>query len=182
MARRARGGGNSQANGGRDSQGKGGGDSQARGGGQRDASQSGQQRGGERNGDDFSAMNRGDLRWDGGIPDNSAAGLGRAYREGLRELQSLGQDFRDDPQAGREIQQAIREIERLDAARFPGNPELVARLRDQVLPSIEQLELLLRRKLDERQSGQVRSATGERIPQGYGASVAEYYRRLSRSK
>ncbi|MCX6638629.1 MAG: hypothetical protein NT090_26545, partial [Acidobacteria bacterium] len=81
-----------------------------------------------------------------------------------------------------EIQQAIREIERLDAARFPGNPELVARLRDQVLPSIEQLELLLRRKLEERQSGQVRSATGERIPQGYGASVAEYYRRLSRSK
>ncbi|MDP3001255.1 MAG: hypothetical protein Q8N47_27480 [Bryobacterales bacterium] len=185
----AKGGSDSQANGGRDSQAKGGSDSQGNGGrnsrangGQRGFSQSGQQRGGERTGDDFSAMNRGDLRWDGGIPDNSAAGLGRAYREGLRELQSLGRDLRDDPQAGREIQQAIREIERLDAARFPGNPELVARLRDQVLPSIEQLELLLRRKLEERQSGQVRSATGERIPQGYGAAVAEYYRRLSRSK
>jgi hypothetical protein len=165
----------SQATGGGDSQAKGGSGSQGNA-GQRGAFQPGQQRGGERTSDDFSAMNRGDLRWDGRIPDSSAAGLGRAYREGLRELQSLG------AQAGPDIQQAIREIERLDAARFPGNPELVARLRDQVLPSIEQLELLLRRKLEERQSGQVRSAAGERIPQGYGASVAEYYRRLSRSK
>jgi hypothetical protein len=133
--------------------------------------------GGPRNGDWRAAMNRGDLTWNGPAP-----GSERAYRDGLRQLQALVRNFRDDPQAARDIQEAIRELERLDPAKFPGNPELVARLRDQVLPSIEQLELLLRRKLDERDAGQVRSSSGERIPPGYGAAVAEYYRRLSRSR
>lgn len=107
---------------------------------------------------------------------------GRAYREGLRQLRTIGEGFRDDPETAREVRNAIREIERLDPGRFPGNPQLVEGLRAQTLATVEQIEILLRRKLDEQRSSQVRSAAGERIPPGYGAAVAEYYRRLSKSK
>jgi hypothetical protein len=165
-------------------QGGGGGqDGRAMGGGRGgDGDRRGQQRGGWRTGDETNAANFGDLTWDGRIPANPGAGFDRAYREGLRDLQALREGLRADPEASREILDAIREIERLDPGRFPGNPELVERLRSQTLMSIEQLELLLRRKLDDQQSGQVRSTAGERVPQGYGAAVAEYYRRLSKAK
>jgi hypothetical protein len=155
--------------------------SQSGGGQSGGAWQPGQQRGGW-GGGDRAAINRGDLTWDGNIPNSPVGGIDRAYREGLRDLQSLRQNFREDAETSREIQDAIREMQSIDPSRFPGNPALVESLRADVLPAIEQLELKLRRKLEDQQTGQVRSTAGENIPQGYGAAVAEYYRRLSKSK
>jgi len=54
-------------------------------------------------------------------------------------------------------------------------------MRAQLLPVLEQLELKLRRDLEDKQGeGQARSATPDRVPSGYAEQVADYFRRLSR--
>jgi hypothetical protein len=129
-------------------------------------------------------MNRGDLRPpEGGYLEPQPGNPGsaeRAWRESLRDLSQIRQMVQANPEIARDVQQLIREIERLDPKLFPGNPELVERLRTQVLPSLEQLELELRRKLEGDQAGQVRSGASEPVPAGYADAVAEYFRRLSK--
>jgi hypothetical protein len=100
----------------------------------------------------------------------------------LRDLDQLRQAIRGDPEMAREVQDLIGEMQRLDPSRFPGNPALVERLFAQELASIDRLELQLRRQLDDKQSGQVRSGDSRPVPAGYEESVAEYYRRLSKGK
>ncbi len=128
-------------------------------------------------------MNRGD--WQpapGTARPVSAADAERVYRESLRDLTQLRQSIENNPEAARDIQELIQEMMRLDPSRFPGNPELIERLRTQVLPSIEQIELQLRRQLDEQQGSQVRNAGSEPVPPGYTEAVADYFRRLSKGK
>ena len=82
----------------------------------------------------------------------------------------------------RQIEETLREVQRWDPSKHPGNEALIwSRSARQILPNIEQLELQLRRKL-EGKDGQVRSSAAERVPQGYGDAVAEYFRKLSKSK
>jgi hypothetical protein len=118
----------------------------------------------------------------GAVREGDMSGLERVYREGMRDLSQLRQAVQDNPELARDIQDLIREMQRLDPKRFPGNPELVERLVSQVMPGIEQLELQLRRKLEEKQSGQVRTGAAEVVPPGYADAVAEYFRRLSKTK
>jgi hypothetical protein len=119
----------------------------------------------------------------GRAPDpTSLRGVEQAFREGMQGLSEIRQELAGDPEAVKEVQQLIREMQRLDPSRFPGNPELVQRMLGEIRTGMEQLELQLRRKLDEQQGGQVRSATPAQVPNGYQESVAEYFRRLSRSK
>ena len=59
---------------------------------------------------------------------------------------------------------------------------VVEQLRTQVLSGLEQIELQIRRKLDDQNVGQVRSGAPNRVPPGYAESVAEYFRRLSQGK
>ena len=115
-------------------------------------------------------------------PDNSPIPPQRAYQESLRDLNQLRQEVQQDPEMAREIQDLIHQMERLDPSRFPGNPALVEQLHTQVLATVDKLELQLRRQLDDKQSGQVRSGDTRPVPAGYEDSVAEYYRRLSKSK
>ncbi len=81
----------------------------------------------------------------------------------------------------RQVQDLIRQMQRLDPSRFPGNPALVEQLHSQVLADVDKLELQLRRQLDDKQAGQVRSGDSTTVPAGYEDSVAEYYRRLSKN-
>ena len=130
-----------------------------------------------------SAMNRGDWRLAPGTARPvSGADAERVYRESLRDLTQLRQSIENNPEAARDIQELIQEMMRLDPSRFPGNPELIERLRTQVLPSLEQIELQLRRQLDEQQGSQVRNAGSEPVPPGYTEAVADYFRRLSKGK
>lgn len=133
----------------------------------------------------YSAMNRGDWQPAPGGTDvraTSPEDFERAYREGMRDLGRLQQALEGNAQVGEDIQALLREMQRLDPKRFPGNPELVERLNTQVLGGMEQLELQLRRMLEEKQGGNVRSGAGEPVPPGYAESVAEYFRRLSKTK
>lgn len=111
----------------------------------------------------------------------SFAGVEQAYREGMRELSQVGREMGENPDVAREVQNLIREMQRLEPSRFKGNPELVEQLRSQVLANLERMELQIRRKLDD-QSSQVRSTPSRAVPQGYSESVADYFRRLSRGR
>lgn len=115
-------------------------------------------------------------------PDNSPIPPQRAYQDAMNELNQLRQAAPDDPETKREIQDLIREMQRLDPSRFPGNPALVEALHTQVLAEVDKLDLELRRQLDAQQGGQVRSGDSRPAPPGYEDSVAEYYRRLSKTK
>jgi hypothetical protein len=114
-------------------------------------------------------------------PDNSVVPPQRAYEDSLRDLNQLRQAVREDPEMAKQVQELIQEMERLDPSRFPGNPALVEQLHSQVLADVDKLELQLRRQLDDKDSGQVRSGDTKTVPQGYEESVAEYYRRLSKN-
>ena len=65
---------------------------------------------------------------------------------------------------------------------YQNDGELTQRLNREVIPSMERLELELRRKLDDKNGDQVRSAGSETVPPGYSGAVADYYRKLSKSK
>jgi len=109
----------------------------------------------------------------------SQADLERAFQQALRDLDELRQTVRGQPGPLGDIQDLLRELNRLDPRRFPGNPAMLEELHAQVLTSVDKIELRLRRELDEKQPGQVRGGDTLRVPDGYQDSVADYFRRLS---
>src|SRR4030081_64267 len=115
-------------------------------------------------------------------PDNSPIPTQRAYDDSMRDLNQLRQAVQANPEMARQVQDLIRQMQRLDPSRFPGNPALVEQLHSQVLADVDKLELQLRRQLDDKKSGQVRSGDIRSVPAGYEDSVADYYRRLSKNK
>lgn len=106
----------------------------------------------------------------------------RAYRETMRELNALRGALGGDKDLTRQLSELTSEMQRFDPTKFKGNPQLIEQMRAQILPNIEQLELQMRRKMEDKTSGQVRSGAAERVPAGYADAVAEYFRRLSRGK
>jgi hypothetical protein len=119
------------------------------------------------------------------IPEQGAignAGIERALRDGMRELSQMRQEFRDAPGVDRELEDALRELQKHDPAKIASDPRLAERINNVVLPAIEQLELRLRRQLDGKDAGQVRTTSTDKVPQGYADAVAEYFRRLSKGK
>jgi len=143
--------------------------------------------GGEGGFRDYGAMNDGTRNPNIGGMAPGVEGAERGFREGLRDLQQLRQEMRGQsgiasPEFQRDVDQLIRDMQQIDPSRFPGNPQLLDKMRSAVLPAIEQLELQLRRQLDQQNAGQVRTGQGGKIPSGYSEAVAEYYRRLSKTK
>ena len=110
----------------------------------------------------------------------SQADIERAFQEALRDLNELRQSVKGEPGPLGDIHDLLRELNRLDPRRFPGNPAMLEELHAQVLTGVDKIELRLRRDLDEKQTGQVRSGDTLRVPAGYQDSVAEYFRRLSK--
>jgi hypothetical protein len=106
----------------------------------------------------------------------------QAYREAVRDLGRLREALGENPEMMGDMQQLIREMQRLDPRQFPGNPQLLERMRTNVLPGLEQLALQLRRKLDDQQGVAARAGAPEPAPPGYADSVAEYFRKLSRER
>jgi hypothetical protein len=103
----------------------------------------------------------------------------QAIYQGVQELNRLRQQAPDDPEIQRQIQELVTAMEHLDLRRFPGNPAMIAELHQRLLTGVTTLELQLRRNLDEKRPGQIRSTDPSAIPPGYKDAVAEYFRRLS---
>jgi hypothetical protein len=108
--------------------------------------------------------------------------LNQLAREGYADLTEIERSLgRDDPAFTRDLDQLRDELRRIPNSRF-GTPIVLTHDQLQLLQVAEQAELLLRRKLDEKQGAQVRAATEQAVPDGYHKAVAEYFRRLSREK
>lgn len=109
---------------------------------------------------------------DGPIP------VDQGYRESLRDLGQLRDFLREHPEFNGDVQQLMRSLNPV----YQNEAELVQRISREILPSMERLELELRRKLDDKNGDQVRSAGTETIPPGYAGAVADYFRKLSKGK
>jgi hypothetical protein len=105
----------------------------------------------------------------------------RAYRESMRDLGRLRENLGDSPDISRDVTDLMRDMQRIDPRRFGQEPLLMERINAQIA-SLEQIELQLRRKVDEQQGGNVRSGASEQAPPGYANSIAEYFRKLSKEK
>ena len=105
----------------------------------------------------------------------------QAIQQGLNELTQLRREVSNDPEMQRQIQELITAMEHLDLRRFPGNPAMVEELHQRLLSGVDTLELQLRRNLDDKRPGQIRSADSLAVPPGYKDAVADYFRRLSAS-
>jgi hypothetical protein len=104
------------------------------------------------------------------------------YQDSVSQLDKLRQAVQGDPEALRQVQELILEMQRLDPRRFPGNPAIIEQLHGQVLGDIDKLELRLQRDVDGKQSGAVRNSESLPVPAGYEDAVAEYFRRLSKTQ
>jgi hypothetical protein len=102
----------------------------------------------------------------------------RFFDQRIRELNQLRQMVRDDPEATKEVTDLTRQMQRLDPSRFPGNPQMVEHMHQEILNTVDQLELQLQR---DGASSEARTGKPDAVPAGYQDSVAEYYRRLSKN-
>lgn len=145
--------------------------------------QSGQQ--GQRGGQPGQQAAGGPYGGGGARIDPNGGDNGRAeqtYREALRDLMQLRGTFGASPEFGSNVSDLIQTMRQYDPNRI-GDPNLLRdRLTRAVLPGLEELELELRRKTGDADAGQVRSSGSESVPPGYADAVAEYFRKLSKSK
>jgi hypothetical protein len=106
----------------------------------------------------------------------------QTYREAMQSLQQLQQQMRDDPNTARDIQGLMRDLREINPFAGSNEPLLAERIQA-ALAGVEQVEMELRRKVEDTTGGgSVRSPGGEKVPQGYADKVAEYYRKLGKSK
>jgi hypothetical protein len=103
----------------------------------------------------------------------------QAIQQGLNELTQLRKEVANDPEMQRQVQDLITAMEHLDLRRFPGNPAMVEELHQRLLSGVDTLELQLRRNMDDKRPGQIRSSDSLTVPPGYKDAVADYFRRLS---
>ena len=105
----------------------------------------------------------------------------REIDQGLNLLNQVRAAVQDSPEAKQQLQSLVDQMRNLDPRRFPGNPALVEQMHQQLVSSVDALELQLRRQLDENRGGTIRNTDPNKVPAGYQDSVAEYYRKLSAS-
>jgi hypothetical protein len=106
----------------------------------------------------------------------------RFIQQGLGELGQLRQIAKNDSSVQKQIDELVKEMQKLDPSRFPGNPEMVEALHQKVMSDVDKLELQLRRDPNVPQDGQVRTGKSLQVPAGYQDAVAEYYRKLGNSR
>jgi hypothetical protein len=97
----------------------------------------------------------------------------------MRDLARLRGSVADDKDAARQYNELVRQAQQLDPKRWATNGQLSEVINGQLTNAIDEVELLIRRKLDAN-DGSVRSPNPRNTPPGYADAVAEYYKRLSK--
>jgi hypothetical protein len=103
----------------------------------------------------------------------------QAYGDLMRDIGRLRASVADDKDLNREYQDLVRRAQELDPRHMNNDPQLGSVIGAQALSQIDELELVLRRKLAS-SDGSVRSTSPRNIPPGYAEAVAEYTKRLSK--
>jgi len=97
----------------------------------------------------------------------------------MRDIGRLRGEVSDDKDLAREYQDLLRRAQEMDPRKMGNDTRLNAVINGQALSEIDEVELMLRKKLEANQ-GSVRSTNPRNTPPGYADAVAEYYKRLSR--
>ena len=133
-----------------------------------------------------SASNFGGRRPQGGVrawDAGTLADVQRALRQAVREIPGLTQQLRRKGIDEQELAELRRFVAGLSQSRFPGNPQLLEKEHRKVLALLEQLELEVRRQVEQEKGNfQVRVIGAEPVPEQYREAVAEYFRRLSQGR
>ena len=117
--------------------------------------------------------------WDAG----TLADVQRALREAVEQLPGLTQQLRRKGVDEQALAELRRFVTSLSQSRFPGNPRLLEKEHRKVLALLEQLELEVRRQVEQEKGNfQVRVIGAEPVPEQYREAVAEYFRRLSQGR
>ena len=103
----------------------------------------------------------------------------QAYSDLMRDIGRLRGSVVDDKDLNREYQDLVRRAQDLDPRHMTNDPQLGSVIGAQALSEIDELELVLRKKLAAA-DGSVRSTSPRNIPPGYDQAVAEYTKRLSK--
>jgi hypothetical protein len=110
----------------------------------------------------------------------------RVLRNGIRDLTQAEQLLRGNQDisrdTNRDVQDLIRQMQRLNPRLLAADPSRLSAIVGQLVDSVDQVELELRRVADAQQSGSVRSGAAQPAPPGYADAVAEYFRRLAAQK
>jgi hypothetical protein len=150
---------------------------QGQGGQQGGMQQGGMQRGGNTNGG--GANGPGNF-WGGAInpqgPDYQAQ-----YRSTMQSLQQLQQQLKNDPATARDVAALLQQLRQLDPYTYANDPLLAQRIQAAVVANVEQVEMELRRKVEDTNGGNTRSPGTEKVPPGYSDATAEYFKKLSKS-
>ncbi|MBV8841486.1 MAG: hypothetical protein JO307_01635, partial [Bryobacterales bacterium] len=115
------------------------------------------------------------------VPDERNVQPGQVGRDIQRQLQDLRAQYKDDPDIARQVSQMQAELDKMQVGDI-ASPELAQRISRTILPQLETLEVQLRRELEEKGTGQARSAANDKVPAGYGEAWQEYTRKLSTNK
>ena len=102
-----------------------------------------------------------------------------AYNDLMRDIGRLRNSVTDDKDLTREFQDLMRRAQELDPRHMNNDPQLGEVIGAQALSEIDEVELVLRRKLAAG-DGSVRSTSPRNTPPGYADAVAEYNKRLSK--
>jgi hypothetical protein len=102
-----------------------------------------------------------------------------ALRQGVQSVPRLTEQLRSQGIYQEDLEEIRRFVRGLPDSRFAGNPKLLQEEYRKMLGLLEQLELQVRRQLEEDKGNQVRSIVAEPVPEQYRDAVAEYFRRLS---
>ena len=133
-----------------------------------------------------SASNFGGRRPQGGVrawDAGTLADVQRALREAVEQLPDLTQQLRRKGVDEQALAELRRFVAGLSQSRFPGNPQLLEKEHRKVLALLEQLELEVRRQVEQEKGNfQVRVIGAEPVPEQYREAVAEYFRRLSQGR
>ena len=103
----------------------------------------------------------------------------QAYSDLMRDIGRLRGAVTDDKDLTREYQDLVRRAQELDPRHMSNDPQLGSVIGAQALSEIDEVELVLRKKLAQG-DGSVRSTSPRNTPPGYADAVAEYYKRLSK--
>jgi hypothetical protein len=105
----------------------------------------------------------------------------RNYDDAVRDIGRLENAVRDNPDMLRQLRDIGAILPSLDPNRFPnGMGRDLESIFAKAMANIEQIEVQLRRKVEEQNGGAIRSATPQPAPPGYADAVADYFRRLSK--